>query len=54
MNQYVHSGMSLGATLAVVISWSLHKSVVWAVLHGLFGWFYVAYFVFTRWIESDD
>lgn len=40
----VRSGLSLGHVLAVAISWSLHQSILWAVLHGLFGWFYVAYF----------
>lgn len=37
------SGMSMGATLAVVISWGLNHSIGWAILHGVFGWFYVIY-----------
>jgi len=37
-----------GAALAMIISWSLHKSILWALFHGLFGWFYVIYYAFTR------
>ncbi|MEG9267562.1 hypothetical protein [Qipengyuania sp. Mu-71] len=42
------AGTGLGTAIAVAISWSLHQSIVWAVIHGFFGWFYVAYFAFTR------
>jgi hypothetical protein len=36
---------SLGATLAVVISWEANHAVLWAVLHGFLSWFYVIYAV---------
>jgi hypothetical protein len=26
----------------------LHKSIIWAAIHGFFGWFYVVYYAFTR------
>ncbi|UYH53968.1 hypothetical protein N6L26_07770 [Qipengyuania sp. SS22] len=42
------AGIGLGTAIAVAISWSLHQSIVWAVIHGFFGWFYVAYFALTR------
>ena len=42
------AGIGFGACLAMVISWSLHQSVLWAIIHGFFGWFYVAYYVITR------
>jgi hypothetical protein len=42
------AGIGLGSALAVAISWSLHKSIVWAVVQGFFGWFYVAYYALTR------
>lgn len=42
------TGIGLGSAIAVAISWSLHKSIVWAVIQGFFGWFYVAYYAFTR------
>ncbi|WP_181170457.1 hypothetical protein [Priestia megaterium] len=44
----VSSGIGLGSALAVAISWSLHKSILWAILHGLFSWFYVIYYAITR------
>jgi len=37
-----------GAMIAVTISWSEHHSILWAILHGIFGWFYVIYFALTR------
>lgn len=40
----IFTGLSFGSALAIAISWSLHKSIVWACIHGLFSWFYVLYF----------
>ena len=34
--------------IAVAISWSLHKSILWATIQGFFGWFYVLYYALTR------
>jgi hypothetical protein len=42
------AGIGLGSALAVAISWSLHKSIIWAIIHGVFSWFYVIYYAFTR------
>ena len=42
------AGIGLGSAIAVAISWSLHKSIVWAILHGVFSWFYVIYYALTR------
>ena len=42
------AGISFGSALAIAISWSLHKSILWAVIHGFFSWFYVIYFAVTR------
>ena len=42
------AGIGLGSAIAVAISWSLHKSIVWALIQGFFGWFYVIYYAFTR------
>ena len=41
-------GIGLGAILAIVLSWSRNQSILWAIVHALFGWLYVIYFVFTR------
>ena len=40
----VSGGLELGSVLAVVISWSLNHSILWAILHGIFSWFYVIYY----------
>ena len=42
---YLAPGVGLGTIIAVVISWSRNKSILWAILHGIFGWFYVIYAV---------
>ena len=42
------AGIGLGSAIAVAISWSLHKSIVWAIVHGVLSWFYVIYYTFTR------
>jgi len=46
--EVVRTGIGFGSALAITISWSLHKSLLWAIIHGLFGWFYVIYFAVTR------
>lgn len=33
----------IGSMLAVVISYGINKSILWATIHGFFGWFYVIY-----------
>jgi len=42
------AGIGFGTALAITISWSLHHSVVWAVIHGVLSWLYVVYYVVTR------
>ena len=41
-------GIGLGSAIAVTISWSLHKSLLWVIIHGLLSWFYVIYYALTR------
>lgn len=36
--------LGLGHIIAVVISWSLNQSIGWALVHGIFSWFYVLYY----------
>lgn len=47
-NKAVDGGIGLGSIIAVVASWSRNKSILYAIIHGLFGWIYVIYFAFTR------
>jgi len=41
-------GVGIGAILAMIISWSTYHSVLWAIIHGLLGWFYILYWLLTR------
>ncbi len=43
--QAVRSGVSFGAVLAAVISYVRWQSIGWAMLHGVFGWGYVIYYI---------
>lgn len=42
------SAITFGSALAITISWSIHKSVLWAIIHGFLSWFYVIYYVLTK------
>lgn len=42
--EVTRAGISFGSALAIAISWSANKSLFWAILHGLFSWFYVVYY----------
>lgn len=42
------AGVSFGSALAITISWSQHHSIIWAIIHGIFSWLYVAWYAITR------
>jgi hypothetical protein len=42
------AGIGFGSALSIVISWSLHKSIFWAIVHGIFSCFYVIYYAIMR------
>lgn len=46
--EVVKSGVSLGSALAIAISWSVNKSILWAIFHGVLSWLYVIYYALTR------
>ncbi len=46
--EVVKSGVGFGSALAIAISFTTHKSVLWAIIHGILSWFYVVYYLFTR------
>jgi hypothetical protein len=37
-------GVGFGSALAMAVSFNVNHSLGWAILHGLFGWFYVIYY----------
>lgn len=39
------SGISLGGLLAVILSWTVNHSVIYAILHCFCSWIYVAWYV---------
>lgn len=41
------SGIGLGSIIAVVTSWDRNRSLGYAILHGIFSWFYVIFFAIT-------
>jgi hypothetical protein len=41
----IKTGITFGTALAMVISWSVNKSVLWAIFHGILSWVYVIYYV---------
>ena len=42
--QVVKAGIGFGSALAMVISWTANKSLLWAIVHGLLSWLYVVYY----------
>jgi hypothetical protein len=46
--QAAQAGITFGSALAIAISWSQHQSILWAIIHGFFSWFYVIYYALTR------
>jgi len=45
METTIHYGMGMGGTLAMILSYSVNKSIIWCIIHGIFGWFYVIYHI---------
>lgn len=46
--EVARSGVGIGAALAISISWSSNHSIIWAIIHGVFSWFYVVYYALVR------
>jgi hypothetical protein len=42
------SSLGFGAMLAIVMSWTLNKSIIWAIIHGILGWIYVIYYMIAH------
>ncbi|MDI9502324.1 MAG: hypothetical protein GX291_08860 [Tissierellia bacterium] len=45
IHKTVEKGVSFGSVLAIVISYAKWGSIFWAIVHGLFGWLYVIYYL---------
>lgn len=44
----IRTGVGFGTALAIAISWSANKSILWAIVHGILSWAYVIYFAIIR------
>lgn len=42
--EMARTGVTFGTALAIAISYTANKSILWAIIHGLFSWLYVIYF----------
>jgi len=47
-SEAARAGIGIGSALAISISWSLNKSIFWAIVHGFLSWFYVIYYAIVR------
>jgi hypothetical protein len=46
--EVARSGITFGSALAIAISWSVNKSIPWAIVHGALGWVYVIYYAVIK------
>jgi hypothetical protein len=44
----VSTGISMGTALAMILSYSVNHSIIWAVIHGFLSWVYVIYFALFK------
>lgn len=42
--EMARSGITFGTALAIAISYTANKSILWAIFHGLLSWLYVIYY----------
>jgi hypothetical protein len=42
--EIIRSGIGFGTVLAITVSWSLNRSLFWAIFHGFCGWLYIIYY----------
>jgi len=47
-SEAVRSGITFGSALAIAISWSANKSILWAIIHGILSWLYVIYYALMK------
>ncbi len=40
-------GIGFGSALAMIISYAAFKSILWAIVAGVFSWLYVIYFAIS-------
>jgi len=53
IREVTKSGIGLGSVIAVVCSWQRNRSIIFAIVSGIFSWFYVIYFALTRRADEE-
>ena len=48
------NGIGFGSIIAIVISWSRNKSVLYLIIHGILSWLYVIYYIISREDEEKN
>jgi hypothetical protein len=46
--EVVKTGVSFGSALAIAMSWTANHSILWAIIHGFFGWAYVLFYALFK------
>lgn len=44
----IETSVGFGSALAMAISFNVNHSVIWAIIHGFFTWFYVIYYCIMK------
>jgi hypothetical protein len=44
-SDYAAGGIGLGSIIAVLLMWTVHHSILWAILGAFLSWLYVGFYV---------
>ena len=42
-----YTGIGLGTLIAVIVSYGANNPLIWVIIHGILGWFYVIWKLIT-------
>jgi len=45
---FIRYGLGYGAVAAMILSYSINKSILWMIIDGWFSWIYVIFFALFR------
>ena len=48
MESGIKEGLTMGAVIAMILSWEVNHSILWMILHGFCSWFYVIYWAIVK------
>ena len=44
----IETGIGMGSVMAMILSYSVNESILWALFHGFLSWFYVIWFAIVH------